>query len=185
MKPTILFFLLIFALTSCSTFDRMKYGHINKVPASPQQFIGSVIQTSCHKEFAPGTVADTLIDTVVSAHAPLNVDPEIVASVLYSVPEIIPSPVMEKDVSVSTDDNTENVQQPIPRDWSLLIGILLIVGGLLALSLCIFYFPFSGISWMWIVAFEMMSLYAAWRLLGTGIMYFVARLRRNKTYKEQ
>lgn len=178
------FVLLLLTLTSCSSFDRMKYRHLHKVPATPQQF-GSSDKTT---EPLPANQFSELKNSDSSAgeirmqrDSATNVTQQEV-NIVFGLSESEDSVV----VSVSPAERHElNLKTPIRRDWSLVIGLLFLAGGLVALLLCIFYYPFAGLNFLWTVIFELFTLYAAWRLLGSGIVYFVTRFRSKRNFSER
>lgn len=175
--------LMLLALTSCSSFERMKYRHLDKVPATPQAFAVSEINTHTASEnkivevqAAPQSECDAVFTT------------ESVEEKISEIPSSCdPGDYMESGHIESVPSAIENSewQTPLRRDWSLLIGLLLLICGIWLLAFCITVLPFSGISIVWIVVMEIFFLYLAWRCIGTGTTYFITRFRRRRKYGEK
>jgi hypothetical protein len=175
--------LLIIALTSCSTFNRMKYRHLQKVPATAQSFTLTEKPKAEHSDTAGAAEVTVqaeqemqfeVYDSTVAAHVECS---EATAAVLTlsNRAATVQQPVSEKKAVRTV---------LIKRDWSLLVGLLLIGGGMMALVMC-FYLPFSGMSFLLMLALEIFFLYFAWRAISTGVGYFVTRFRSRKNYREE
>jgi hypothetical protein len=174
--------LLLLALSSCSSFERMKYGHVNKVPATPQQLspVQKREKISQVTSAAPQSVSvQPANDSLFGLDSAIAADSENLKFGSHQIEVITPSQVSSNVIFKKLKNRA-----PIKRDWTLVIGLLFMIGGLLALSLCIFYYPFAGLNFLWVIAFEILTLFAAWKLLGTGITYFITRFRGDKAYKE-
>jgi hypothetical protein len=160
----------------------MKYRHLHKVDAVPQQFVASTSHSIQPSQELPITGREIFPETVVTDEVAVATDS--VAPMNSSLPETT-EPVQMKSVEKViplVNPNSEN--SPLKRDWSLLIGLFFIGGGLLALYLCAFVFPWSGINFLLIIFFDLFLLYAAWRLISTGVAYFRARFGAKRNYKE-
>lgn len=175
--------LLLLALTSCSSFERMKYRHLNKVPATPQTFL--VPEKLAHDIPEIRVAVESVIPESKYTAILTN---DSVEKILQEVPPSCDSGVYKESghiESVPSESETSKLQTPIRRDWSLLIGLLLLICGIWLLAFCITVLPFSGISIVWIIVMEIFFLYLAWRCIGTGTMYFLTRFRRKRKYGEK
>lgn len=180
------FILLIFTLASCSTFSRMKYRHIHKVPATPAEYAAPAFSDVNETVSGMSAGADTqvVVAAVIDVETPIKSD--------------------EGDSSLATEDSVQKIvavhtsqklsaelqlrlklKPDLPPDLQLFFGILFIITALLVLLTCIFTLPYLGWSWFWIVLLEVIMLYAAWRLINKAIAFFGARFGKDASYKER
>ena len=175
------FILLVFLIASCNSFNRMKYRHLNKVPATPPVF-------SVQERLAESALTNEINcipeNEVTGLSSAISGEADAIG--LPVAKNILPAPTDSCAIESARTKLTvkKSFSFPLKRDWSLLIGTLFVCGGLLALYFCAFVFPFSGINLLLIIFFELFLLYAAWRLITTGVAYFRARFSRNHNYKE-
>lgn len=179
---TYLFFILL--LSSCSSFERMQYRHVRKVPASPVvvEQRGNVL-----KETA--SAADTVISLVPVTRS--EVFPQPTASLVDTSRSIVLPAQPDTTRTLTRIMETAKTHpvlrhvQPAPRrDLSLLVALILIFAGLTFIGYCVFLIPTLNILLGFRLILEAMFLIAAWKCLKYGIGMFVARFRTPRTYKE-
>lgn len=187
MKKGVVFILLMLTFASCSTFSRMKYGHIRKVPATPVEY--SVADASIHQQeqsdsvHTAGIVATPFTDSVQRATV-------IADSVVETVTEDPIALVSESDFLTSCKPQTELPLRPrlhsfLPPDLQLFFAIVFIFLALIALLMCIFVIPYMAGGWVWILLAEIIMLYSAWKLIITAIAFLRGQFGKAKSYEEQ
>jgi hypothetical protein len=182
MKNNIILLLLL-ALTSCSSFERMKYRHIDKVPATPQTFTTSERLRACQEDhpLVPDTVGTQVQNAPEKQIDSCGIVP---GNFTEQCPGEIVSPAHQNPIT-PTAYSTAGITPPIKRDWSLLIGALSLLCGILLLLMCIFVLPYAGIPLVGTIILELLFLYFVWRCIGTGMIYFITRFRKKRDFSEK
>lgn len=188
MKKGVVFILLMLTFASCSTFSRMKYGHIRKVPATPVEYSAAYASTTEQQEqidsvHTAGIVATPFTDSVQRATV-------IADSVVETVTEDPIGLVSESDLLTSCKPQTElplrqRLHTFLPPDLQLFFAIVFIFLALIALLMCIFVIPYMAGGWVWILLAEIIMLYSAWKLIITAIAFLRGQFGKAKSYEEQ
>jgi hypothetical protein len=188
MKQAAVFILLIFTLASCSSFSRVRYGHVKMVPAGavvvPVSVSVSVKETTdqimCFADSA--AVIPHLVDTVI-ASAICNTDSRSVEPSIHTF-SYTRSRTEQQEALHATLKLPLRLQTDLPPDLQLFFGILFLLAGIFVLLMCIFFIPYLAGGWLWIVLAELVMLYSAWKLIITAITFLRGRFGHAKTYEE-
>lgn len=170
--------ILLVACTSCSSFNKLHYRHLKKVPAQPQNYVLNLkeefhselpaIPAEENKESTWHETTDTLL-TVFEIPGAIDHDAtheeSVVREINYPPVAIIP-PVSAR------------------RDWSVGIALLMILAGILIILYCIFILPYFNIFLILILALELLCGFAALKLIAKGVSIIRNRVRKPKSYKE-
>lgn len=180
MKGLCIIFTLIL-LSSCSSFEMMKYRHIKKVPATPLQFSAGVPKTT---EVAVCENSIVVNETVLATAEVKSGD-----TLQFVKPENSVAPQVVSVVADSADQKPEQVIAAVPvlpvrKDYSLLIAAMMILAGIILLVFGIMTVPYFNVFLVLRLAIGALYLFAAWRLIKMGTIIFISRFRNNKAYKE-
>jgi len=177
------FILVVTLLASCSSFERMKYRHVQKVPAVPLQFSGSVPVTHepLRKEVGRSP------ENQMAVTEPEQISP-VDSSADHETVSIRASPIERTVLSPGQVVSTvpaKNICASYPRkDWSVLMALVMIFAGIFLVLFGIVAILNWNIVLVLRIAFGLLFLYAAWKLISYGTMIFIARWRSDKNYRE-
>ncbi len=166
----------LLALTSCSSFERMKYRHVDKVPATPQQFSTAERE---YKSFEKKLIRVDSVPLPVQETTQIVIDTFVVSDVdvLAPIGHEMSTP-MQDHLAVPVLKTNETYIQPVRHDWSAFIGLMLLMGGFALLLFCIVVIPYAGFPIVATILLELLLLYFVWRSIGTGTRYLLTRYRR-------
>ncbi len=180
MKGLSIIFTLIL-LSSCSSFEMMRYRHIKKVPATPQQFSSGNPKNSVGPEFENSEI----IEEPVVAATEVNASDTIQYSATGHSRTIVQTGIPGDTMQAKTKIAREIVPVlPVRKDRSLLIAVLMILAGIGLIVLGIFLISLFQANPVMQVLIALLSLFAAWKLISFGTKIFIARFRKDRTYKE-
>lgn len=180
MKELCIIFTLIL-LSSCSSFEMMRYRHIKKVPATPPQFSAGI---------QGRTEADASVNSVVGPETVQTTAEVISRDTLPMVTaENSAAPVQVFLAVDSADMKTEQVIRDVPvlpvrKDYSLFIAAMMILAGIILIIFGILTVPYFNIFLLLRLVIGALYLFAAWRLIKNGVIIFISRFRNDKRYKE-
>lgn len=160
----------------------MRYRHIKKVPATPQQFS---VRDQKNPE-APIANSDVVVepdDIVATVEA--NSADTIQSVAVEEVASLVQAEIPCDTVQVKAKTSSEIVASfPVRKDRSLFIAVLMILAGIVLIFLGIFLISLFQANLVVQVLIALLCLLAVWKLLSFGTKIFIARFRTDKTYKE-
>lgn len=184
MKYTAVILFLLTVCVSCNSFQHMQYRKLKKVPADI--FFVATVNRIVDNPGKTSVIQDSLVidSSVVSQQQVDSAGHEEILTTENSEGASV-------TMTPSADVNEQPVIQAqstggadLHRDWSWLIAILMILGGLYLIAYIIFSIPGINIYLILQIVLSLFLLYAALKLIVTGIAILRNRVRQPKTYKE-
>lgn len=185
MKKGVVFILLMLTFASCSTFSRMKYGHIRKVPATPVEYSAAYAEVEQHESKSSVDTAEITATPIVDSNTQTVTADSVVATVTEDQVTQVPTSNLRTDCQPQTERRLRlRLQTSLPPDLQLFFAIVFIFLALLALLMCIFVIPYMAGGWVWILLAEIIMLYSAWKLIITAIAFLRGQFGKAKSYEE-
>lgn len=168
---------------SCTSFDRLHYRHIRKVPASPA-LIEANAEVRAEEDFR----------VQEAVNSPDSVIPLLKTET--SLPVVAHDTIIRQtDEALVLMDSVTRMQMPLPvsaadpangkrADLSLAVALVMITGGLLLLAFAVLVLPFTPIPLIAKIIFGLILGFAAARFIITGTAIFVNRFRTSGKYRE-
>lgn len=182
MKYLAVILLLFIICSSCSSFDRMHYRHVRKVPAHFTPFITDPIDSTLSKVHETPIVmpaADS--GSIVSVDTIIESDIVLEHGAIGEVPRLkSEESVQQKDHSHEISDSPATTQR---RDRSVLVALVFIFIGIILLLYCIFVIPYVNMLLL-VLVLEVLVGITAFKLIAKGFSIIRSRIRKPKTYKE-
>lgn len=183
MKSLVCILILIVSFSSCSSFDRMQYRHLRKVPASPISFTsehkigdGEVKKYSAMNEVVNDTSREVMAEVQTT-----NIDSIITDTLLVKAKKLQSDSVQFTRKNSAKSYTKRSV---LRKDWSVLMAVIMIFAGILLIFYCIFVLPAFNILLLFIIALEVLFAFAAVKLFVRGVSIIRNHYRQSDSHKE-